>query len=159
MRGFVLKEINVDLDGVLFDFDKYYEECFGPVVDDATLWKNINKHGSFFRNIKPFEHAHSLWNRVRMLDPNAKILTATGWKYDDVTKQKLEACYEHFGIVPEDIITVKAGKDKAQYANPKAILVDDMMKNIDAWEAAGGIGIWHTNIDDTIHQLEEMFRN
>lgn len=154
-----MKQIYIDLDGVLFDFDSYAEQQFGKYIDDATLWKNINNHGKFFESLPPFENAIELWKSAKALDPDAKILTATGWRYEDVTKQKVAACLAHFGIKSSDIITVKSGKDKAAHAKPNAILVDDMMKNIEAWEDAGGIGIWHCDIVDSILELEMMFRN
>jgi hypothetical protein len=35
-------------------------------------------------------------------------------------------------------------------------LIDDRKDNIEAWEQAGGIGILHTDADNTINQLNKL---
>ena len=55
-----------------------------------------------------------------------------------------------------ECIVVRKSPDKAQYAHPKAILIDDRMKSIEPWRAAGGIGILHTSAEDTIAQLQSI---
>ena len=44
-------------------------------------------------------------------------------------------------------------KDKDGKPN---ILIDDYIKNINEWEAKGGIGIHHTNIGKTIGELKRL---
>ena len=39
------------------------------------------------------------------------------------------------------------------------VLIDDRPKNIEAWEAAGGIGIIHTSAKETIEKLKELRKN
>ena len=48
------------------------------------------------------------------------------------------------------------GSQKAAYAQKKNVLIDDRPKNIEAWEAAGGIGILHTSAAETIEQLKKL---
>ena len=36
------------------------------------------------------------------------------------------------------------------------ILIDDYMKNINEWEARGGIGIHHTDVGKTINKLKSL---
>ena len=48
------------------------------------------------------------------------------------------------------------GAQKSAYALKNNVLIDDRPKNIEAWEAAGGIGIIHTSAADTISQLKEL---
>ena len=48
------------------------------------------------------------------------------------------------------------GSQKAAYAMKKNVLIDDRKKNIEAWEAAGGIGILHTSAAETIEQLKKL---
>jgi hypothetical protein len=57
--------------------------------------------------------------------------------------------------VGEEIFVPAA--QKAKFAAPNHILIDDMEKNITAWEAAGGIGILHKNATDTINTLKEKY--
>jgi len=42
---------------------------------------------------------------------------------------------------------------KSSYANASTILIDDTFDVIEAFNKAGGIGIHHTNIEDTKRQL------
>ena len=51
---------------------------------------------------------------------------------------------------------VRKSNDKAAYAAPNHILIDDRSKSIQPWVAAGGIGILHTNAANTIRQLKEV---
>lgn len=149
----MIKTIYVDSDGVLANFDQHYETLFGPKTDDATLWKNINSYPNYFAEIPPYDKAQKLLAFLKSTGLEVKILTATGWQYDRVSPQKKAWFMRNFGLFANDVITVKAGKDKAVYANTHSILIDDMMKNIDVWEQAGGIGIWHTDIDYTIDEV------
>ena len=49
---------------------------------------------------------------------------------------------------------------KKSYAKTKEekpnVLIDDYAKNIKEWEAAGGIGILHTNVGKTINKLKGL---
>ena len=47
--------------------------------------------------------------------------------------------------------------EKAKFAGKNHILIDDLEKNITAWEAAGGIGILHKNANDTINTLIDKY--
>jgi hypothetical protein len=44
---------------------------------------------------------------------------------------------------------------KQQYANPNSILIDDTPIVIEQWNAAGGIGILHTDAISTIKELKK----
>ena len=41
-------------------------------------------------------------------------------------------------------------------AGPAAILIDDYIKNIREWTAAGGISIHHTDVGKTISELKRL---
>ena len=45
---------------------------------------------------------------------------------------------------------------KKDHAGENRILIDDTAKNIADWEAAGGIGILHTDASSTIAKLKEI---
>jgi hypothetical protein len=47
-------------------------------------------------------------------------------------------------------------KDKGRYASPKAVLVDDMLKNRPGWVAAGGTFVLHRSAEESIAQLREL---
>jgi len=49
-----------------------------------------------------------------------------------------------------------SAKNKVKFARPDSILIDDRKDTIDAWNAAGGVGIFHTSAEDTIKQLQDL---
>ena len=51
---------------------------------------------------------------------------------------------------------VRKTTDKAAWAGPDRILIDDKKEAIEPWEAAGGIGILHTSAADTIRKLKTL---
>jgi len=58
---------------------------------------------------------------------------------------------------PTGTIYLVQRADKQKYAKlggKPNILIDDYIKNINEWEAAGGIGIHHTSPTNTISQLK-----
>ena len=145
----------IDLDGVMADFDKYFLEEFGVEsnkLDDPTLWKWINSHGNFFRNLPVMEGALEFFKWVEHLDPI--ILTACPKSnYTTAAVQKRQWVYEH---ISKDItvIPMMGGKNKCLFMHsPGDILIDDFEKNCIPWREHGGIAIQHTNFDSTKKQL------
>ena len=61
-------------------------------------------------------------------------------------------------MLPKQRINLVKREDKQKYAvtdGVQNILIDDYLKNIREWEAAGGIGIWHTDASKTINTLKK----
>ena len=70
-----------------------------------------------------------------------------------VTNDKIYWIRKH--VDPKVIITATIkGEDKAAFARPSHVLIDDRKSNIKAWTQAGGIGVLHRTADDTIDQLK-----
>lgn len=166
-----ITEINVDLDGVMVDFREKALRIAGFVPDQfmgqpnekqmkRQFWALISTHvragRPYFADMHPMEDAFVLWNYLQELDVPKFICTATGNlpgagddKYDWVTR--------HLGAnVAAVARIVRSGVDKAQYATPTTVLIDDRMKVITPWVEAGGIGIFHTSATSTITKLKEL---
>lgn len=47
---------------------------------------------------------------------------------------------------------------KKYFCKNEDILIDDLPDNIKQWKEVGGIGILHTNWDDTIERLKEIYK-
>jgi hypothetical protein len=56
--------------------------------------------------------------------------------------------------IPYKANFVRSKEEKANYASPTSILIDDSVGCIDPFNAAGGHGILHTNSSDTIRNLD-----
>jgi len=155
----------VDLDGVMANFDKKALEILDPNYSaerfDANreyrneMWKKMKiyhkKGGQFWYELDLLPDAMDLWNYVKRYNPT--FLTATGSPTYKGEGQKNKWIDEKFGTDIKRIIVHKAA-DKAQYAKSNHILIDDKMKALNPWIAAGGIGVLHKNAASTISKLK-----
>ena len=64
-------------------------------------------------------------------------------------------CQKNLKIDPSKIHIVQR-KEKQNFASKDVILIDDHKKNIREWEAAGGTGVLHVNVNSTIKQLKGL---
>jgi 5'(3')-deoxyribonucleotidase len=164
-----------DIDGVLADFKSQMTKVFHSMNNDNTqeysdeqyakdpkfrsqMWKLITayqkKHGQIlWRHLELMPDAMQLWNYIK--NKNPQILSATGNETYGAPEQKRAWITEHFGSSIR-INLVKSAPDKAEYAAPNHILIDDQLRAIQPFQAAGGIGIHHTGAANTIVQLKKL---
>jgi len=159
-------KIYCDMDGVLTDFHRMEKEMFlnqwnkdhntniksGWEFEDEysskRFWNEIKKCGiEFWSEMHWTKDGKYLWNFLQNYD-NVNILSKPS--RDPLSKKgKIIWCQRELGIKP--ILSF----NKKEYANEKSILIDDLEKNINEWEHAGGIGILHKNTKDTIKELKK----
>lgn len=145
----------IDLDGVMADFDKYFLQEFGvesQKLDDPTLWKWINGHGNFFRNLPVCEGALEFFRSVEHLNPT--ILTACPkTNYATAAVQKRQWVYEHLSK-DVTVIPMLGGKNKCLFMHaPGDVLIDDFEKNCIPWTEHGGYAILHKDFKTTRDNL------
>ena len=159
-------KIFCDLDGVLADFVSGVSKLI-PDYDDTKyqqdpkyrkkMWKAVSEYtkngGKLWGELDTMPDAMVLWDYISKYD-TTEILTATGDPKYGAGEQKHEWVSKNLGNVKTNI--VRQSKEKAQYAAPNHILIDDMQKSIGPWEQAGGIGILHTSAADTINKLKKL---
>jgi hypothetical protein len=167
--------IYCDMDGVLCNFDKGYKDLTGMSTDEANMYpkpffwelfrKNLDekniKERNFWANLQPQPGAEKLWKFIAPYMPNilsAPSINLSHSKKDRYNPEINEAIIgkkmwiaKNLSNVGEEIFV--PAPEKAKFAAPKHILIDDMNKNIASWKAAGGIGILHTSATDTIKTL------
>ena len=160
-------KIYVDMDGVLANFEKRFEDLAGMGADEykdkygiKEFWNLIDeKHKvSFWRGIEPMVDAEKLIDFVSNYD--YELLTAPSVKKQSVIGKSLwvkDKTGQLFPFLPK--VNYKFAKDK-HLIKPKLsefdILIDDRQDTIDRWNRAGGTGILHTSADNTITQLEKI---
>jgi 5'(3')-deoxyribonucleotidase len=154
----------VDMDGVLCDFLKGASEATGLnfkqhsdwTKHKDTAWRVLADIGSRFWARLPWnKNGKKLWNYVRQYEP--RILSA----FPQATENKQYAIDGKKEWIKKNLTGVKEinlvrGQDKQLYARKDAILIDDSKRNIDQFNAAGGIGILHKNTNDTIRKLQKL---
>lgn len=158
-------DIYLDSDGVIADFSAYVLKNYGKLPEallekgeKARFWSWVQRHNDdvepFFRSLPVMQDAHLLVDFCKSQFRSTKILTARGNTPSNGEEQKVDWYAEHFPGL--ECIVVRKSPDKAAYAHSRAILIDDRAKSIDPWVEAGGIGILHTSVEDTICQLNEL---
>lgn len=157
-------KVYLDMDGVLTDFEKRYEELFGvrPVeVKHRTkhFWDNWEAFikGKNFKTLDKHKGADELLAFVKTLDVPVEILTSSGGKefHEEVEAQKIVWLCDN-GI-PYKANVVPGGKKKAEFAGPWNILVDDTEHVVENYRAAGGTAILHYDADVTIRELSRLY--
>jgi 5'(3')-deoxyribonucleotidase len=155
----------LDLDGVLADFDARVQEITDgrwgndPEFSKGRLWKAIKEYNDtvqpFFATLPKMPGADELVKFAVDNFENVAFLTATGSTPKDAPEQKKQWAKTNYPEIPI-CITVGASTQKAIYANPRAILVDDREKSIDPWRRAGGFGILFKNNAQAISELKKV---
>jgi hypothetical protein len=154
-----------DMDGVLVDFDKGYEELTGKgtkhhdVQDKNDFWRLLDKsleekgltEYDYWVNLPWMPDGKTLWNYISpykpyvltapSLDPGSKIA-----KREWVEKELPEAKNVYF----------RKASLKPEFSGKNRILIDDREDTIEGWIAKGGIGIYHTSAANTIKQLKDL---
>jgi hypothetical protein len=158
-------KIYVDMDGVLANFEKRYIELFreSPDSNGQRERKEFSQNWTTFIEGKHFETL-DWWpggpELITYLGRNVpisdvEILSSSGGnKYHDQVVIQKNKWIETFNL-PEWKVNVVAGrKKKAEFATTDSILIDDTLDVVQAFRAAGGIGIHHKDIGNTLMLLD-----
>jgi len=151
------RQIFLDCDGVLADFDKgaqailgmaprAFEKRYGP----REFWKRLAAADDFFAALPPMPDAGVLYDAVRHKEPI--ILTGMprgGW----AEPQKRRWAERHFPGVP--VITTMAAL-KHEHRHPGDVLVDDRDKHRDLWENEGGVFVHHKDAASSVAALKAL---
>lgn len=149
--------IYCDMDSVLVDFDRGYQELTGMTSQQAdangveAFWDPISKAGAkFWITLQWMPDGKQLWDYIKKYNPI--LLSAPSREESSKLGKRVWVKRELPGVK----LILKYAPQKQEYASPTSILIDDRQKNIDQWEAAGGIGILHTSTPNTIKQLQQL---
>lgn len=151
------RQIFLDCDGVLADFDRGAEKVLGapPGVfekqhGEREFWKRLGCADGFFTNLDPLPDAFQLYEAVKLKDP----VILTGMPHGKWAEPQKRAWGERwFPGVP--MITTMAAL-KHEHLHPGDVLVDDRTKYRHLWEDAGGIFILHTSAGASIAALRSL---
>ncbi len=153
--------VAIDLDGTLAAFQEKVEEINNlefHKIPKGKMWQSISHYDKtvepFFESLELLPDAMQLFNFVKNNFINYYILTACGNTPRNAAEQKRNWCKKHFGNIV--VKTVQSSEQKAQYATPNSILIDDRNQSIAPWVAAGGIGVLHTSASDSIAKIKQI---
>lgn len=146
------------MDGVLCDFDKRFEQFGGMSPREyetkygtKKFWELIDKIGEQYWSKMPWTpEGKQLWDYIKQYNP--KLLSAPSQDYSSRYGKKLWVQEN----LPGTKLILSKRENKKDYASGKSILIDDLSKNIDEWQAAGGIGILYVSTGQTINELKKL---
>ena len=112
-----------------------------------------------FANLPPMVDMYDLIAYIKHTGLKWEILTAAGVVNRELVVFDKKSWIKKY-VAPSVVVNCTfTGSQKAAYAMKNNVLIDDRPKNIEAWEAAGGIGIIHTSAKNTIEQLKKLRKN
>lgn len=146
----------IDMDGVLVDFDRGYEDQFGyrPIkVDDNVDWALVKRSEGFYAELPPMGDFETLWEGVADYKP--VILTGVPKSVPAAAKDKRAWVDKHIGKHQPMIACLS--KDKSLHMRSKGdILIDDWTKYRHLWIARGGRWITHISAEQSLGELLEL---
>ena len=149
--------IYCDLDGVLTNFDKSFENVFGvpPEIgfkqySKEEIWDAINSTTNFWKDMAWQPGGKELWGFIK--DKNTKLLTTPAHSVLSCEDDKSDWCKEELGEEYQVIFS----SSKEDYATEDSVLIDDSKDNIEKFKNAGGHTILHTSAEDSIKKLSHL---
>ena len=159
---FRLPHVYLDMDGVMVNLEKGAFKVHGKQLGDVPKpmrWEKISNVKDFWKELEWMPGDKKLWNFLKPYKPS--IMSAYARSEPNSAKGKEEWLKKNVEKLPRSRINLVLRSDKQRFAKDGRtmapnILVDDHEKNIREWEAKGGIGIPHTNVNRTIVKLKEL---
>jgi hypothetical protein len=168
-----IKIIYLDLDGVLVNMNYGIRLCLNmgkhEKIENHHVGKVLQREipNGFFETLPPVPDFQLACETIFRLADNGydmRVLTALGKRdpvnMNMVAEQKKVWLKTHgLGFLAYRANFSIHSEDKAIFAVPHAILIDDRDKSINPFVAAGGYGILHTNWESTKTQMRFLTRH
>ena len=146
----------LDMDGVLADFHKEYVK-YDPDKSDRKKFRASVLQHNIFEKLDYMPDTQELLNHVSKLnDVNIEILTSMGTHepFQGAAARMQKQKWLNAHNIPYKANFVRNKAEKAQYATPTSILIDDSPGCISPFIEKGGHGILHHKASETIRILD-----
>lgn len=154
----------LDMDGVLTNFEERFADKFGYPAMAVRARKHFSTEWPQFIADKEFESLNWHPGGKELIEfvidhpafTTIEILSSSGGHdhHEEVSRQKSVWLAKQNITFKQNIVPGR--KYKSDYARPNTILIDDTKSIVDSFVAAGGIGIHHVDLGDTILQLNSI---
>tara|TARA_R110002050_G_scaffold37148_4_gene92366 strand:- start:6159 stop:10673 length:4515 start_codon:yes stop_codon:yes gene_type:complete len=149
-----------DMDGVITDFEGRFKNYSNGISPSEYQSKNgvekfwdlidVQTGVKFWVGMPWMEDGKQYWDYISKYKPI--LLSSPSIRNESRLGKRLWVKNN----IPGTPLKLAYSKNKKNYAQENAILIDDRENNINQWIASGGIGILHTSASDTIRQLKEL---
>lgn len=160
-------QIYCDMDGVLCDFDRRFEDYFGSGPNEfrktngnKVFSDRIDEAGvQFWAGMQWMPGGKELWSIIGKYKP--AILSSPGY-FKGAEEGKHIWIKKNLNPQPKSVIFKQAGQkqDALQGKSPeeikRSILIDDYYKNIIPWKETGGIGILYKSTSEALDILAKF---
>lgn len=152
-----------DSDGVVYNFADHFKSTTGKWWDEVHpdwAWEQVDKDPEFFSKLPLFDESYAYWEVISQFTPTVLTGCPRQPHFEVAARAKRLAWQRDFKLPIDRIITCMT-KDKPKHMLQQGdILIDDHMRNITAWRAAGGTGIFFQSheqaIEEFIRTVEEL---
>lgn len=145
-------EVFLDMDGVLSDFDSHARDQGKYDTAGKPKWEELDS--TWWATMPAYDGMKAFYNDMKKIG-NVRMLTAPTLS-SGCYRGKAEWVEKQFGRWGLNDLIICRALDKHLLARPNHILIDDRQKNVDEWNAAGGIGILHTgDYADTMVRVQK----
>ena len=164
----MINTIYVDVDGVLADFVQAVENATGQTIQELNAQNcdpikdllDRETPNGFFENL-PYMHDFGEMGFLigELIQANYKIrfLTACSeTNFSAVLAQKYKWLERRFYLDVIPLIGVARSRDKAIYANPYSLLIDDRSRSCEPFRKAGGHAIKHKSAEQTRKEIYRL---
>ena len=154
-----LPEIYCDLDEVLVDFMRGANAAVGGdfvKMDKNERWNKLNQTKGFWANLNWKPNAKRLHDFIIKYNPHVLSAYTGRDPTSKVGKMKWLKKNANFKRANIHLVLRSQKKSYATTDEKPNVLIDDFDKNIREWQAAGGIGILHTDVGKTISELKRL---
>jgi beta-phosphoglucomutase-like phosphatase (HAD superfamily) len=148
----------LDMDGVLCDFDKAYKALRTGAPDNMKRFRSAVLDHKLFETLELMPDATQLLAHVKTLRLHVEMLTSVGthdpFQGEETKRQKNLWLSKHNITYKANFVGSKP--EKAKYASPLSILIDDSVGCTLPFEAQGGWSILHTSAKSSIASLDNL---
>ena len=156
-------KVFLDLDGVFADFHGAVVKHTGTDTWSIESWKILDRVPNLFLHLDVLPGSQDGFKEIveicRAYGSEVQILTALPIPtHSLVTAPKDKITWVRKNLCQNIQVNCSAGwRNKISWVEPKAILIDDMRRNIEMWNDHGGEGIvHHGDWEKTIKTLSHM---
>lgn len=155
------RTIYLDLDGVFADFYGTAQRVLGRPFESLPpeqAWGQLDQVPQLFRDLPVLPGSLELLSALQHHSARLEVLSGLPRPTKELAsaaQDKREWVARHLSAELK-VNLIEGGVNKWTFARPGDVLIDDLLRNLGPWELAGGIGVHHTSVANTLEKLRQL---